>query len=116
MIVNRVSTEQIAKNVANNKKCINADFKQIFDDEQLRFSKHANERLKDRKIELSGKDINNLESAVKKAGEKGIHTSLVLMNNRVFIVNVKSGMVITATDKSNLKENIFTNIDGAVIV
>ena len=45
MIVSRVSTEQIAKNVANNKKCINADFKQIFDDEQLRFSKHANSSI-----------------------------------------------------------------------
>ncbi len=116
MIVNRVSTEQITKTIASNDKALNnADFKQIFN-EELRFSKHANERIKDRKIELSRQDLNNLESAVKKAEEKGIQNSLVLMNDHVFIVNVKTGTVITAVDEGHLKENVFTNIDGAVIV
>lgn len=116
MIVNRILPEQLTKPTEDKGKQVqNTDFKQILDDE-LRFSKHANERLRDRKIELSKQDIDKLGYAVKKAGEKGIQNSLVLMNNRAFIVNVKTGTVITAVDEGHLKENIFTNIDGAVIV
>ncbi|MDI6601751.1 MAG: TIGR02530 family flagellar biosynthesis protein [Thermoanaerobacteraceae bacterium] len=116
MVVNKILPEQLIKSVED-RKITNqtADFKRLLD-EELKFSKHASERLENRRIELSREDLDKLGSAVKKAQEKGIRNSLVLMNNRAFIVNIKTGTVITAVDEKHLRENVFTNIDGAVII
>lgn len=82
----------------------------------LKFSKHAAMRLENRKISLSREQNERLESAVRKAGEKGIHDSLVIVDSLAFIVNVPNKTVVTALDKSETGESIFTNIDGAVIM
>ena len=86
------------------------------DRHRIRFSKHASERLTDRNIELSDGQLKRLTDGTHKAGEKGINDSLVIMDELAFIVNVKNNTVITAMDSSEADENVFTNIDGAVIV
>lgn len=83
---------------------------------QVRFSKHAAGRLSDRNIELTDEQMERLSDGTKKAGEKGIRESLVLVDELAFIVNTKNNMVITAMDQTETDENIFTNIDGAVII
>ncbi|MCR4656217.1 MAG: flagellar protein [Lachnospiraceae bacterium] len=83
---------------------------------EIRFSKHASLRLSDRNIELSDGQLERLTNGTQKAGEKGINESLVIMDELAFIVNVKNNTVITAMDQSEADENVFTNIDGAVIV
>lgn len=85
-------------------------------DSELRFSKHATMRLMDRNINLSEEQNERLESGVQKASEKGIHESLVIMDSLAFIVNVPNKTVVTAIDQNESNDNIFTNIDGAVIV
>ena len=85
-------------------------------DGEIRFSKHASNRLADRNLTLSENQLSRLSEGLKKAGEKGIKESLVMVDQLAFIVNVPSNTVITAMDQSQAKENIFTNIDGAVIV
>lgn len=82
----------------------------------LKFSKHASMRLENRNISLSREQNERLESGVRKAGEKGIHDSLVIVDSLAFIVNIPNKTVVTALDKSEADENIFTNIDGAVII
>ena len=82
----------------------------------LKFSKHASMRLEDRNISLSREQNERLESGVRKAGEKGIQDSLVIVDSLAFIVNIPNKTVVTALDKSEADENIFTNIDGAVII
>ena len=89
--------------------------KSIEKSEGLKFSKHAGERLEQRNITLSDDQIKRLEDATAKADEKGIKESLMIMDNMAFIVNVKNSTVITAMDQTENKENVFTNIDGAVI-
>lgn len=84
--------------------------------EELKFSKHAANRLVDRNISLSNDQIERLNGAKKMAEEKGIKESLVLVDSYAFIVNVPNNTVITALDKSETMDNVFTNIDGAVIV
>ena len=84
--------------------------------QQIKFSKHASNRLSDRNIELTKGQLERLGDAVKKAGEKGIRESLVLVDELAFIVNTKSNMVITAMEQAQTDSNIFTNIDGAVII
>jgi flagellar operon protein len=83
--------------------------------QDLRFSKHAQERLDARRIQLNETDLSHLQRAVDKAGEKGARDSLVLLRDLAFIVNVPNRMVVTAMDGERLKENVFTNIDSAVI-
>ena len=72
-------------------------------------------RLDDRNIELSDEQIDRLNEGTQKANAKGINESLVLVDEIAFIVNIKNNTVITAMDQSEAKENVFTNIDGAVI-
>ena len=38
-----------------------------------------------------------------------------MVDNLAFIVNVPNSTVVTAMDQNQADENIFTNIDGAVI-
>ena len=83
---------------------------------EIRFSKHASNRLADRNLTLSENQLNRLSEGLKKAGEKGIRESLVMVDQLAFIVNVPSNTVITAMDQVQARENVFTNIDGAVIV
>lgn len=100
------------------------DFEQILNDKrisnqktaELKFSKHAGIRLEQRNISLSDEQLNRLKEGTKKACEKGIKESLMIMDDMTFIVNVKSNTVITAMDRAGNNENVFTNIDGAVIV
>lgn len=79
----------------------------------LKFSKHANQRLESRNIDLTQNQLERLENGTQKAREKGINESLVMIDNLAFIVNVKNNTVVTAVN--NEQDNIFTNIDGAVI-
>lgn len=82
----------------------------------LKFSKHAMGRLADRNIELSDAQLERLESGTKKAGLKGIRDSLVIVDQLAFIVNIPNQTVVTAMDSTDTDENIFTNINGAVII
>ncbi len=84
-------------------------------DSKVTFSKHANERLESRNISLSDDQIDRLNKGVLQAKEKSINESLVMMDNIAFIVNVKNNTVITAMEQEE-ESNVFTNIDGAVIV
>lgn len=84
------------------------------EDIELKFSKHANERLASRNIDLTDDQRARLESGAKKASEKGINESLVMVDDLAFIVNIKNNTVITAVNDA--EDKIFTNIDGAVIM
>ena len=83
--------------------------------QQLKYSKHAQQRLESRNIELSEADRSKLEQAVTRADQKGANDSLVFLRDMAFIVNVKNRTVITAIDRDGMKENVFTNIDSAVV-
>lgn len=88
--------------------------KQMHECSGLKFSKHAELRLESRNIHLTQVQKDKLGKAVNKAETKGVKDSLVIMENLAFVVNVKSKTVITALNSNELKDNVFTNIDGAV--
>ena len=81
----------------------------------LRFSAHAQTRLQSRSIPFGPEEVARLEAAVNKAQAKGSRESLVLMDGVALVVSVKNRTVITAVDAASLKDNVFTNIDSAVI-
>ena len=79
----------------------------------LKFSKHANQRLASRNINLSDEQMARLSEGTDRARRKGINESLIMVDELAFIVNVKNNTVVTAVEGG--EEKIFTNIDGAVI-
>lgn len=88
---------------------------QLANDREIKFSAHALKRLETRNINLSQDDLTLLSHAVDRAESKGARESLVLMDQLALIVSIKNRTVITAVDGQSMKENVFTNIDSAVI-
>lgn len=84
--------------------------------QQVKFSNHATQRMNYRNIKLDAAQNLRLEEAVSKAADKGLKDSLILLDNNAFIVNIPNKTVVTVVDQTNLKDNVFTNIDGAVII
>lgn len=88
----------------------------IGEKQPVKFSKHARERIQTRNIDLSEGDVDKIYRAFDLAEQKGVRDSLVIIDDLALIVNIPSKTVITAMEGSSIKENVFTNIDGAVIV
>lgn len=123
-IINQYSSiEQMTNQYLNRKKTQkNADsevsFEEVLRQKQkpLKFSKHATQRLSQRNINLSDEQNIRLTNGVTEAEKKGVNESLVLVDNLAFIVNVPNKTVVTAMDQEETNANVFTNIDGAVIM
>lgn len=84
--------------------------------QEVKFSQHAQERLRARNITFSANDIANLEGAVNSVAQKGGKESLVMMGDAALVVSVRNRTVVTALDRMQMKGNVFTNIDSAVII
>ncbi|HEY1366259.1 MAG TPA: TIGR02530 family flagellar biosynthesis protein [Gaiellaceae bacterium] len=81
----------------------------------LRFSGHALQRLQKRGIEVDPTTLARLQGGVARAAAKGARDSLVLVDDTAFVVSVPNRTVITAVDREHMREQVFTNIDSAVI-
>ena len=127
---NFININQAAEQLLNNKQTgssveAHADglsFKDILQSKtesgeqiSLRFSKHAAGRLEDRNIRMTESQMERLTEGAVRAQMKGIKDSLVMVDSLAFIVNVPNRTVVTAMDQTETNDNIFTNIDGAVI-
>lgn len=101
-------------------KVADSPFSKVLDaklpSQEVKFSQHAQERLKARNISFSASDLANLEGAVNSVAQKGGKESLVMMGDAALVVSIKNRTVVTALDKAQMKGNIFTNIDSAVII
>lgn len=84
--------------------------------DRLKLSGHAQTRLASRNIELGKEEWDRVLGGVDKAAQKGAKESLVMLDDIALVVSVRNRTVITAMDRENLKNNVFTNIDSAVIV
>lgn len=82
----------------------------------IKFSKHAEKRLAYRNIPLDATRLQRLTTALDQAAAKGAKESLLLMDDVAYVVSVENRMVITAVDDGSMEDNVFTNIDSAVIV
>lgn len=82
----------------------------------VKFSAHAMERLRLRDIHLGPQDLARLDEAVRRAELKGARESLMLTDKGAFVVSVRNKTVITVVDTAHMKDNVFTNIDSAVIL
>jgi len=83
---------------------------------EVSFSKHLLERINRRNLQVGPDETQKLSEAIDKAEAKGSKDSLVLLNDLAFIVSVQNRKVVTAMDKNNMNEGVFTNIDSAIIM
>ncbi len=82
----------------------------------ITISKHAEQRIQQRNLQINEQQWGQLEEKLAEARRKGLNESLVLMDNAALIVNAKNNTVITAMDKAEAGTQIFTNINGAIIL
>lgn len=80
----------------------------------VKISKHAQTRMEMRNMKLTESIREKLCNAIDKANEKGVKDTLIVMEQMAFVVNVRNRTVITAMNSKDMRDNVFTNIDGAV--
>jgi len=108
-------TNTTASNTASTAAADGISFLQTLENVQrVRFSNHAQNRLQSRDINLNSDNVNRLSDAIDKAEKRGGKSSLVMVDDLAFIVNVQSRTVITALDKDQRGEGVFTQIDSVV--
>ena len=83
---------------------------------QLKFSAHATQRMLQSGLQFEPAQLEKISKAVQTASQKGSKESLVLTDNAALVVSVKNNTVITVIESVRMKENVFTNIDSAVII
>lgn len=82
--------------------------------QRVKFSNHAQSRMQSRDINLNSENVGRLSDAIDKAEKRGGKSSLVMVDDLAFIVNVQSRTVVTALDKNQRGEGVFTQIDSVV--
>ncbi len=114
-----IKTEQKTESFEKllNQKINNNDkFNKKSTEESFLISKHAFDRMKSRNINLSEEDMNSINKAINIADKKGSRECLILCKDAALITSIKNRTVITAMTKEESKNNVFTNIDSAVII
>ena len=89
---------------------------QVKNEHGIQLSLHAAKRLKERDISMDGDEFFKLKNAMMKLKEKGGKDSLVITGNNAYIVDVDKNIIVTAMDKNNMSENVFTKIDSTLVI
>ncbi len=71
--------------------------------------------MNSRGINFNASQMQRLETAVSQVNAKGGKDSLVMLDDTALVISVKNETVVTVVDRTQLKNNVFTNIDSAVI-
>jgi flagellar operon protein len=82
---------------------------------QVKFSSHALQRVERRGIDVGPTTLGRLNEGLDRAAGKGARASVVFVDATAFVVSVPNRTVITAVDRDHMKQQVFTNIDSAVI-
>ncbi len=82
----------------------------------VNFSNHAIKRAVDHNMDITDDELSRLNEGVRLASEKNLDDTLILVGEKAFVVSVKNNTVITTVNNNLIQGNVFTNINGAVIV
>lgn len=115
----RLSNTANQTKTANSTEKTESSFQELLNQQiknTVTFTKHASIRKEQRNIEVTESDLEKLGNACDQAQEKGIGNALIMMDNSAFIVNAADKRVITVMDKTEMKNKLFNDIDGAVFI
>ncbi|QDQ01736.1 flagellar protein [Lysinibacillus fusiformis] len=93
-----------------------AHLQEATEQQELKVSKHAHERIIERNIAITEQEWQVVSDKVFEAHSKGVKQPLVLMDQAALIVSAKNATVITAMDRTEAKQQLFTNIDGTIVL
>jgi len=110
------SIRQTQPKPINAQQSFKAHLQEATNQQELKVSKHAHERIMERKIAISEQEWQAVSDKVFEAHSKGVKQPLVLMDQAALIVSAKNATVITAMDRTEAKQQIFTNIDGTIVL
>src|SRR5699024_3607352 len=115
--IHQVSSQQILNlNKIKQNKPINKDFKTLLEEQELKISKHASERLKERNITIDKTQWQTINEKLKEAKQKGVTDSLVVLSDAALVVSAKNNTVVTAMNVNEARNRIFTNINGTILL
>lgn len=102
-----------------NKQTNSLDFQQLLQEsikqnDGVKISAHAEQRMMERNIKLQETDMNLIKDAMNSLEKKGAKESLMLYKDMAFIASVNNRTIITALQYKEL--DIVTNIDSTIIV
>ncbi|MEG9296659.1 TIGR02530 family flagellar biosynthesis protein [Mangrovibacillus sp. Mu-81] len=83
---------------------------------EMQISKHAKVRMEQRGISISPQVWEEIGEKVSEAKSKGVQESLVLLKDAALIVSARNRTVITALDRQEANSQIFTNINGTILI
>ena len=120
--VNKVSNKK-SENLKSKESKLPDEFQSLLnktiapqEESKLEISKHAVKRLEERDLKMDSNEFVKLQDAVKKLRQKGGRDSLVITDKAAYIVDVNNNRVVTAIDKSDMAENVFTKIDSTLVI
>lgn len=98
-------------------KQTNVKFKDVLHQVQdVKISKHAQQRLKERNIQIDDKQWKIIGEKMSEAKEKGVKDSLVVMDQAALLVSTENHTIVTAMDRSDATSRVFTNINGTILI
>ncbi|WP_373896022.1 TIGR02530 family flagellar biosynthesis protein [Virgibacillus natechei] len=93
------------------------NFRDILSDQQnVKISKHATQRMDERNIQLNENQWSAITEKMDEAKGKGVTDSLVLTNDAALVVSTKNNTVVTALNREEATNKIFTNINGTILI
>ena len=82
----------------------------------IHLSLHAARRIRDRQLEVDNEEYVKLREGIDRLRDKGGRESLIVTDRAAYIVDVDKNKIVTAIDKNNLGENVFTKIDSTLFI
>ena len=112
----QVNTDIQHRNDSNKRKT-EVNFEDVLNSEKkLKFSAHAQKRMESRNITINSDEMKKIEESVAKLRDKGCQDSVILSQDRAYVISIKNNTVVTIVDEASIKDNIFTNIDSMTLV
>lgn len=111
-----VNTDIQQRNDSNKRKT-EVNFEEVLNSEKkLKFSAHAQKRMESRNITINSDEMKKIEESVAKLRNKGCQDSVILSQDRAYVISIKNNTVVTIVDEGSLKDSVFTNIDSMTLV
>lgn len=122
--ITKLPSDKAAEKANTLKPGQNSEFQNLLNDqigsqpvsEGINLSVHAAKRINERQIDIDNGEYVKLKEAIGKLKSKGGKDSLVVTEKAAYIVDVEKNKIVTAINKENLAENVFTKIDSTLFM
>ncbi|MCO0596826.1 TIGR02530 family flagellar biosynthesis protein [Peribacillus butanolivorans] len=111
----------LTKTPLRQRQMIQQGFQQHFQEaistnEKLTISKHAQIRMDQRKIVIEQQTWDKIADKANEAKKMGVTESLIIIDNAALVISTKNNKVITVVDREEASSQIFTNINGTILI